>query len=233
MAGTDDITNDDIESRQVMLLEVEQRSSAILREKNDLERRADKVISELSNNILFLFAFMGGISIYLTIKIPTATAFAISILLMCLFLAGTFILVGMAKSRITLMNAFIQGFTEKYKKVREDATILMELEQNRKRWLAANVVDNSEGLVMSMDFFIDRAKNISDAIDFSDFEKHYYKLINLSWVLGGIYIPVVLVLSYFNYYYGQDSSSLDEARSTWSSGCCLFKNYQYGALLSA
>nr|XP_016505300.1 PREDICTED: uncharacterized protein LOC107823213 [Nicotiana tabacum] len=109
----------------------------------------------------------------------------------------------------------------------------MELEQNRKRWLAANVVDNSEGLVMSMDFFIDRAKNISDAIDFSDFEKHYYKLINLSWVLGGIYIPVVLVLSYFNYYYRQDSSSLDEARSTWSSGCCLFKNYQYGALLSA
>lgn len=121
MAGTDDITNDDIESRQVMLLEVEQRNSTILREKNDLERRADKVISELSNNILFLFAFMGGISIYLTIKIPTATAFAISILLMCLFLAGTFILVGMAKSRITLMNAFIEGFTERYKKVREDA----------------------------------------------------------------------------------------------------------------
>lgn len=187
----------------VMLLEVEQRNSTILREKNDLERRADKVISELSNNILFLFAFMGGISIYLTIKIPTATAFAISILLMCLFLAGTFVLVGMAKSRITLMNTFIEGFTERYKKVREDATILMELEQNRKRRLAANVVDNSEGLVMSTDFFIDRAKNISDAIDFSDFEKHYYKLINLSWVLGGIYIPVVLVLSYFNYYYSE------------------------------
>lgn len=45
----------------VMLLEVEQRSSAILRERDDLERRADKDISELSNNILFLLAFTGGI----------------------------------------------------------------------------------------------------------------------------------------------------------------------------
>ncbi|XP_059292803.1 uncharacterized protein LOC132046244 [Lycium ferocissimum] len=213
MAGADYITIDAIEGRQaplralrsnvMKLLEVEQRSDAINKQKFDLELQAGKVISELDKNILFLMLFIGGMSMYLTTKIPSATAFAISVLLMCLFVVVSFMHISMAKSRITSMNVIIKILTERYKEVRVDARILMELEESRKRRLAANVVDNSEDPIVDMDFFIARTKTICDATDSSDFEKVYHKIIYMSWGIGGIYIPLVLVMSYFNYYYGE------------------------------
>lgn len=191
-------------SNVVKLLEVEQRRNAIYEKTSDLELQALKVVSKLDQYILILFAWTGGISIYLTTKIPSDVAFAISILLMCLFLAISFIHIGMAKSRIIKMNSFIMLLTERYKNVREEARTLMELERNRKGRLAANVVDNIEGPVMDMDSFIARTMTIyDDATDFSDFEKVYHKMIYVSWGIGGIFIPVVLVMSFCNYYYGE------------------------------
>lgn len=66
-------------------------------------------------------------------------------------------------------------------------------------------MDNSEAPVMNMDSFIARTMTIcDDSMDFSDFEKVYYKMIYMSWgICGGIYIPVVLIISFFNYYYGE------------------------------
>ncbi|KAH0770648.1 hypothetical protein KY290_014629 [Solanum tuberosum] len=122
MAGTEYITIDLIEvpscplrSNVVKLLEVEQRRKAIYEKKWDLELQALKVVSKLKQHTLFLFALTGGISIYLTTKIPSAVTFAISILLMCLFLADSFIRIGMAKSRITTMNMLIMNLTQIYK----------------------------------------------------------------------------------------------------------------------
>lgn len=192
-------------------LEVEQRRNEINAKKSDLELQALKVISKLEQYILILFAWTGGTSIYLTTKMPSAAAFAISILLMCLFLAASFIHIGMAKSRITTMNSIIMFLTERYKNVREDARTLMELERNRKGSPTANVVGNIEGPVMDMDSFIARTMTIyDDATDFSDFEKVYHKMIYVSWGIGGIFIPIVLIMSFCNYYYyGEDSSSPD------------------------
>lgn len=79
----------------------------------------------------------------------------------------------------------------------------MEFDQSKKRRLA-NVVDNSEVPVMDMDSFIARTKTIcDDATDFSDFEKARHKMIDVSWGFGGIFIPVVLFMSFCNYYYGE------------------------------
>ncbi|KAK4711304.1 hypothetical protein R3W88_005817 [Solanum pinnatisectum] len=217
MAGTEYITIDFIEvpscplrSNVVKLLEVEQRRKAIYEKKWDLELQALKVVSKLKQHTLFLFALTGGISIYLTTKIPSAVCFAISILLMCLFLADSFIRIGMAKSRITTMNMLIMDLTQRYKDLREETRNLMEFERSKKGRLA-NVVDNSEGPVMDMDSFIARTKTIyDDTTDFSDFEKAFHKMIYVSWGIGGIFIPAVLFMSFCNYYYGQDSPSPDK-----------------------
>ncbi|PHT90677.1 hypothetical protein T459_05790 [Capsicum annuum] len=74
---------------------------------------------------------------------------------------------------------------------------------NWNKGVATDVVDNNEGSGMDMVSFIARTMTISDdAEDFSDFEKHYHKMISSSWGIGGIIIPVVLLMSFFNYYYG-------------------------------
>lgn len=179
-----------LRSNVVKLLEVEQRRNEINEKKFDLELEALEIVSRLEKHIFFLFACTGGMSIYLTTKKPSAAAFAIFILLMCLFLAGSLLHIIMAKSRITTMNIVIMSLMEGYKNVREEAGTLMELEWNRKGRLAANVVDNSEAPVMNMDSFIARTMTIcDDSMDFSDFEKVYYKMIYMSWgICGGIYI---------------------------------------------
>lgn len=217
MAGTEHITIDCIEvpsrplrSSVVKLLDVERRRNALNQMNWDLERQALEVVSKLEQHTLFLFAWTGGISIYLTTSIPSAMAFAMSILLMCLFLADSFIHIGMAKSRITKMNVLIMNLMRSYKYLREETRNLMEFDRSKKGRLA-NVVDNSEGPVMDMDSFIARTKTIcDDATDFSDFEKAHHKMIDVSWGIGGIFIPVVLFMSFCNYYYGQDASSPDK-----------------------
>ncbi|TMX01396.1 hypothetical protein EJD97_024574 [Solanum chilense] len=153
----------------------------------DLERQALEVVSKLEQHTLFLFAWTGGISIYLTTSIPSAMAFAMSILLMCLFLADSFIHIGMAKSRITKMNVLIMNLMRSYKYLREETRNLMEFDRSKKaRLRLANIVDNSEGPVMDMDSFIARTKTIcDDATDFSDFEKAHHKMIDVSWGIGG------------------------------------------------
>ncbi|PHU26431.1 hypothetical protein BC332_04763 [Capsicum chinense] len=79
---------------------------------------------------------------------------------------------------------------------------------NWNKGVATDVVDNNEGSGMDMVSFIARTMTISDdAEDFSDFEKHYHKMISSSWGIGGIIIPVVLLMSFFNYYYEQGFSS--------------------------
>lgn len=117
-----------LRSNVVKLLEVEQRRNEINEKKFDLELEALEIVSRLEKHIFFLFACTGGMSIYLTTKKPSAAAFAIFILLMCLFLAGSLLHIIMAKSRITTMNIVIMSLMEGYKNVREEAGTLMELE---------------------------------------------------------------------------------------------------------
>lgn len=206
MAGTEDITSDVIDGPQVplcalranavKLLEVEERNNEVLPQEIELEKQAKRVISEMYKSVFSLLVCSVGI-FYQTTKVPSTNNFAISILLMCLFLAGVSIHTGMSKTRITRKNMLLMFWIGRHQRVRVEARILMELENNRKRRLAANFVDTSEGPVITMDSFITRTKTIYDAPDFFDFEKIYHKKINLCWVLGGVYLPAMLVLTYF------------------------------------
>lgn len=219
MAGTEDIANDDVEvplyaspANVLKLLKVEQKRNKLDSQKNELQQQADSAISSLYKNILLYVAYTGGIIYFHTTELPSAIAFNVSILSMCLFMTGLFFHTSWAKSMITRRDGYIEFFAERHKRLRVDARILVELENNRRRRrLAANIADNSEGPLIDMASFMTRCKTIYDAADFYDFLKVYHKKINLSWVLGGVYVLFVLIIAFFNYYYkqGQDYSFSD------------------------